>query len=89
MRVNHGGAHIGMPQQFLHRANVVAGLEKMRRKAMAKGVTTRRLQDLRLENGRTTTAMPTANQRAGQRYPRLPKFALVFKSIEQLRKMFA
>ena len=47
MRVNHGGFHIGVSQQFLHGADVVAGLEQMRRKAMPKGVTARRLQDPR------------------------------------------
>ena len=29
-RINHGGAHIGMAQQLLHRANVVARLQQMR-----------------------------------------------------------
>ena len=50
MRVKHGGTHVRMPQQFLHGANVVAHFEQMRRKAMPKGVATRRLQDPRLSN---------------------------------------
>src|ERR1700738_3277406 len=48
MRVNHGTAYIGMAQQFLYRADVAAGRHQMRRKAMAKGMTTCRLQDPRL-----------------------------------------
>jgi hypothetical protein len=48
MRVNHGGTHIGMPQQFLHCANVVTGLQQVGGKAMSKGMATRRLQDPRL-----------------------------------------
>jgi len=35
MGVDHGGAHIGMAQQLLHRANVVARLQQMRGKRMA------------------------------------------------------
>jgi hypothetical protein len=35
MRVDHGGADIFMPQEFLHSADVVAILQQMRRKGMA------------------------------------------------------
>src|SRR5229473_3427356 len=52
MRINHGGLHIGVSQQFLHRADVVAGLEHMRRKAMTKGMAARWLQDSRFVHGR-------------------------------------
>src|SRR5688572_254281 len=38
MRVNHLGFHIGMTEQFLHRADVVAAVEQMRCKAVAQGV---------------------------------------------------
>jgi len=36
MSVNHGSREIGVTQQFLHGANVGAGLEQMRGKAVAK-----------------------------------------------------
>jgi methionyl-tRNA synthetase len=35
MGVDHGGAHIGMAQQFLHGADVVARLQQMRGERMA------------------------------------------------------
>jgi hypothetical protein len=35
MSVNHGGLHVGVSEQFLHGADVVAGHEQMRCKAMA------------------------------------------------------
>jgi hypothetical protein len=37
MGVDHRRRHIGMPQQFLHRADVVAGLQQMRRERVADG----------------------------------------------------
>jgi len=33
MRVNHRGRHVGMAQQFLHRADIGTGLQKMRGKS--------------------------------------------------------
>src|ERR1700730_12829861 len=44
MSVNHGSREIGVTQQFLHGANVGAGLKQMRGKAVAKSMTTRRLR---------------------------------------------
>lgn len=38
MGVDHGGAHVRVPQQFLHRADVRARLQQMRREGMAQGV---------------------------------------------------
>ena len=38
MGVDHGRADIGMAEQFLHRADVVAGLQQMRGKRMAQRV---------------------------------------------------
>jgi hypothetical protein len=37
MGVDHRRRHIGMPQQFLHRADVVAGLQQMRRERVSDG----------------------------------------------------
>jgi hypothetical protein len=39
MSVDHGGPQVGMPQQFLHGANILPGLEQVRRKTMPEGVT--------------------------------------------------
>src|ERR1700685_4403680 len=50
MGVNHGGCQIGVPQQFLDGTNVLPRLEKMRREAVAEGVTTGGLQDARFVN---------------------------------------
>jgi len=36
VRINLGAADIGMPEQFLHAAKIVAGFEHMRRERMAK-----------------------------------------------------
>ena len=47
VRVDHGGANVRMAQQFLNRADIAARLEKMRGKAMAKRMATRRLHDAR------------------------------------------
>jgi hypothetical protein len=38
MRVDHGGRHIRMPQQLLHRADVGARLQQVRGEGMAQGV---------------------------------------------------
>ncbi|MEY2843032.1 MAG: hypothetical protein RI920_1069, partial [Pseudomonadota bacterium] len=38
MRVNHGGADIGMTQEFLHGADVIARLQQVRGKGMAQGM---------------------------------------------------
>ncbi|OGP76140.1 MAG: hypothetical protein A2V86_02280 [Deltaproteobacteria bacterium RBG_16_49_23] len=38
MRVNHGGDDIGMPQQFLHRSDVITRLKKVCGKGVAKGM---------------------------------------------------
>jgi hypothetical protein len=35
MRVDHGRAHVRVTEQLLHRANVVTGLEHMRRERVA------------------------------------------------------
>ena len=43
MGVNHGGADIGMPQQLLHRANVVTRLQQMRGKRVAQHMGANRL----------------------------------------------
>ena len=38
MGVNHGGTDVGVPEQFLNRADVVAIFQKMRGEAMTHGV---------------------------------------------------
>jgi len=35
VRVDHGGAHVAVAEQFLHGADVVAGLQQMRGERMA------------------------------------------------------
>jgi hypothetical protein len=40
MGIDHGGADILVPQQFLHGANVITCFEQMSHKAMAQRVTT-------------------------------------------------
>ena len=40
VRIHHRGLHVLMPQEFLHCPDTVALLEQMRRKAVAKGMTT-------------------------------------------------
>ena len=47
MRVNHGGAHIRMAEQLLHRSNVVARLQQMGGKRVAQHMRAHRLGDLR------------------------------------------
>jgi methylmalonyl-CoA mutase N-terminal domain/subunit len=47
--VKRGGPNIGMPQQFLHRADVVPRLQQLGRKAMAKGVAARRLREVHFQ----------------------------------------
>ena len=51
MCVDHGGTHVGVPQQLLHRPDVVPVLEEMRRKRMPQGVTTGPLPDLGPSHG--------------------------------------
>ena len=36
--VDHGGAHVGVAEQFLHGANIVVALQQMRRERMAQRV---------------------------------------------------
>lgn len=43
VRVNHRRAHVPVPEQFLHRADVVPVLKQVRRKRMPERVTTRAL----------------------------------------------
>ena len=38
MCIDHGGADVAMAQEFLHRANVVTGFQKMRGETVPKGV---------------------------------------------------
>jgi hypothetical protein len=40
MGINHGGADILVPQQFLHGANIITSFEQMSRKAMAARIVT-------------------------------------------------
>ena len=51
MEINHGGFDAGMSQKRLDGADVGAGLEKMRRKRMAHGVTGGTLGNGRLSDG--------------------------------------
>jgi hypothetical protein len=43
MRVNHGGGHVGVAQQFLDGADIRAPLQEVRRKAVPEGVRTDQL----------------------------------------------
>ena len=45
MRVDHRGAHVGVPEQLLNRADVVAVFQKMRAEGMAQGVRAGWLRD--------------------------------------------
>src|SRR5450432_3988469 len=45
VRVDHRGLEVGMAQQLLHRADVVAILKQVGREAMAQRMATRRLAD--------------------------------------------
>src|SRR5450755_3347009 len=75
MSVNHRSSHIGVTEQFLHRANIGARLEQMRGKAMAKGMTARRLRYSRPMNRRLDRALHDffmlmmADRSAGERIP--------------------
>ena len=51
MRVNHGRLHVGMPQQFLHRADVVAGLQHLGCKRVPQGMRRSRQMHLRQMQG--------------------------------------
>ena len=52
MRVDHGGADIGMTEQLLNRANIISVLQKVRRERVAERMTARRLGDARPQTGR-------------------------------------
>ena len=60
MGVNHGGADIGMTQQFLHRADVVASLQQMGGEGMAQRVRRRRLVDAGLLRGQLEGTLEVA-----------------------------
>ena len=49
--VDHRRAHVGVPQQLLHRANVVAVFHEMSREGMAQSVAAGGLGDARLDAG--------------------------------------
>ena len=51
MGVYHRGAHVGVPEQFLNRADVVAIFQQMRGEAMTHGVRGRRLGYSGLQHG--------------------------------------
>ena len=51
VRVDHGGAHVTVSEQFLDRTNVVAVFEEMRREGVPEGVTRGSLGQARLEDG--------------------------------------
>ena len=59
MRIDHRRFHIGMSKQFLHRADVVARLQHLRRKRMPQGMRRGRLMHLR----QTQTAFECALKR--------------------------
>jgi hypothetical protein len=73
MRVNHRRLHIFVTQQFLHSPDIVALLEQMRRKTVAKGMTTAAFDDLCRTTGLAhgplqttlTGVMPAGGRRAG------------------------
>ena len=50
MGVDHRGANVGVPQEFLDCANVVAVLKQMRRERVSQGVAGRTLVNPRLPN---------------------------------------
>ena len=47
VRVDHRGAYVGVPKQFLHRSNIVAGGQKMRSERVPQRVRTDGLGDPR------------------------------------------
>ena len=49
MRIDHRGADIGMPEQFLDGADVVSILKKVGREGVAQGVAACRLRDARVQ----------------------------------------
>jgi hypothetical protein len=49
--VEHGVAHVGMAQQFLHGADVVSRGQEVRGETMPEGMATCRLQDPHLPHG--------------------------------------
>jgi hypothetical protein len=50
MSVNHCGAHILMPQQFLNSTDVITGLQQVSRKAVAEGMAATGLMDVGLSD---------------------------------------
>ena len=50
MGVDHRRPHVAVPQQFLHRADVVAGFQKMRGERMTEAVAGRALDQTRLDH---------------------------------------
>jgi hypothetical protein len=51
VQINHRCRYVGMTEQFLHRPDVVAVLEQMRREAVTKRVATRVLRETSTPNG--------------------------------------
>ncbi len=49
MGVNHCGSHVGVPEQLLNRADVIALFQKMRGKGVPQGVRAGWLRDVGLE----------------------------------------
>jgi hypothetical protein len=50
--VDHGGADVRMPEQFLHRADVASRLKQVRSEAVAERVAGSRLRNARLSDRR-------------------------------------
>src|SRR5262249_51197465 len=50
VRVNHRRLHAGMAQQLLHRANVIPGLQQVRREGVSQGMRRGALADAGLED---------------------------------------
>jgi len=57
MGVDHGGGHIGVAQQFLHRSDVTAALKQMRGEAVPKRVWRCRLGDTSYLHGSLECAL--------------------------------
>ena len=57
VRVDHGGLNIGVSEQFLHGAYVVAALEQMRRETVTQRAAARRLGDAGLADRRLYRAL--------------------------------
>jgi hypothetical protein len=48
MRIDHGGLHVAVAEKLLDRSDVVAALDEVGRKGMAKGMAARSLGNARL-----------------------------------------